>query len=131
MVRRARTGKVKEWTDRLRRFNASGQTVVEFCQTEHVSTPTFYQWRKKLASTSKTPGGSRRRPLKGANGFQELHVSSSQLGNSNVVTVRLPSGITIELGRDLAVIESVMAQLFEGDGQTANRKNLPRRDKSC
>lgn len=127
MVRRAQTGKVKEWTDRLRRFNASGQTVVEFCQTEHVSTPTFYQWRKKLASTSKTPGVSRRRPGKGVNGFQELR---AQLGG-NAVTIRLPSGITIELGRDLAVIENVMAQLFEGDGQTANRKNRPRRDKSC
>jgi putative transposase len=38
-----------EWRDRLARYAASGRTVAAFCRSESVSTPTFYQWRTRLA----------------------------------------------------------------------------------
>jgi hypothetical protein len=38
-----------EWRDRLARYAASGRTVAAFCRSESVSTPTFYQWRARLA----------------------------------------------------------------------------------
>ena len=128
MVRGPHASKVKEWTDRLRRFNDSGQTVVEFCQIEQVSTPSFYQWKKKLAGALKRPGASRRRPVGKATGFQELRMASL---DGSPVTIRLPSGITIELGRDVSVIENVMAQLLDGDGLTTNGKERPKRGESC
>ena len=128
MVRGPHTNKVQEWTDRLRRFKDSGQTVVEFCQREQVSTPSFYQWKKKLARSSKTPRAPRRKSARTATGFQELRVSSL---DGSPVTIRLPNGIIIELGRDLSVIENIMAQLLVGDRRAANGKGRPTGGESC
>mgnify|MGYP001116259580 CR=1 FL=1 len=130
MSRGPRAKKVKEWTDRFRRFNASGQTVVGFCQTEQVSTPSFYQWRKKLASTSKRRGSARRKSVSKANGFQELRVIPQPSGG-NAVTIRLPSGITLELDRDLAVIENVATQLFDRHDRTVLGKRQTAGGGSC
>jgi transposase-like protein len=38
------------WREVLRRFDASGLSISEFCRREGCSPPTFYQWRKRLAS---------------------------------------------------------------------------------
>ena len=38
----------KLWQERLRRFDRSQLTVVQFCRNEGVSQPSFYQWKKKL-----------------------------------------------------------------------------------
>lgn len=40
----------RRWRTRLRRFKASGRTVVGFCEDEQVSAAAFYQWRKRLAT---------------------------------------------------------------------------------
>jgi hypothetical protein len=50
MVSRDDLGKVAEWRRRLARFRRSGQSVTAFCREEGVSTPSFYQWRKRLRS---------------------------------------------------------------------------------
>lgn len=109
MARGLRASKVQEWADRFERFNASDQTVVEFCEAEGVSSPSFYHWRKKLAGRSK---GRKTRGPKSAgqtNGFRELRVVPP---GGHAVMIRLPSGITLEVGRDLAVIENVVTQLL-------------------
>lgn len=36
------------WRDRLMRYASSGQSVEAFCQSESVSTASFYGWRSKL-----------------------------------------------------------------------------------
>ena len=36
------------WQERLRRFDRSQMTVAQFCRSEGVSQPSFYQWKKKL-----------------------------------------------------------------------------------
>lgn len=36
------------WERRLRQFEASSMTVVQFCQSVGCSLPTFYNWRRKL-----------------------------------------------------------------------------------
>ena len=38
----------RQWRDRLRRWRASGLSVLRFCEFEGVSAPSFYQWRKRL-----------------------------------------------------------------------------------
>ena len=130
MARGPRTSKVKEWTDRFRRFNASDQTVVEFCQAERVSSPSFYHWRKKLAGMSKARRARRPKSVSKANGFRELRVVPQPSGG-NAVTIRLPSGITLELGTDLAVIENVVTQLFDRHDRTVLGKRQTAGGGSC
>lgn len=43
---------VETWKSRLLRFYDSDVTVAEFCAAESVSTPSFYQWQRKIQSLS-------------------------------------------------------------------------------
>ena len=36
------------WRSRMAKFRRSNLTAVEFCRREGVSSPSFYQWRKRL-----------------------------------------------------------------------------------
>lgn len=45
--------KVREWSQRLHRFQKSGMTITQFCQDEKVSVPSFYHWRNQIQSESK------------------------------------------------------------------------------
>ena len=45
------SGREELWRSRLQRFRSSGMTVVQFCQREQISAPSFYQWRKRLATS--------------------------------------------------------------------------------
>lgn len=40
------------WKSRLLRFYDSDVTVTEFCAAERVSTPSFYQWQRRIQSLS-------------------------------------------------------------------------------
>ena len=51
MFRTVNSTKEDQWRSRLRRFQSSGMTVTQFCQAEQVSAPSFYQWRKRLATS--------------------------------------------------------------------------------
>ena len=44
----SRSETAKLWQERLRRFDRSQMTVAEFCLSEGVSQPSYYQWKKKL-----------------------------------------------------------------------------------
>lgn len=48
--------KRRVWRQRLARFARSGQKVAAFCAAEGVSLPTFYQWKRELASESARRG---------------------------------------------------------------------------
>ena len=48
MARMMDATKRKLWGDRFRRFDGCDLTVADFCLAEGVSTPSFYQWRRKL-----------------------------------------------------------------------------------
>lgn len=41
-----------QWQKRFERFTRSPLTVAEFCRREDVSVASFYQWRRRLASTA-------------------------------------------------------------------------------
>lgn len=108
MRRRSDPAKREQWAQRLERFEKSGQSVAEFCRNEGVSAPSFYQWRQKLGSRrrKKKPGSRRHK----APAFRRLHVSPSDA--SAGVRVRLPDGMVLDLGSDLATIEMVVAQIL-------------------
>jgi hypothetical protein len=52
MARVMDAAKRQLWSDRFRRFDRCDLTVVDFCLAEGVSTPSFYQWRRKLSGLS-------------------------------------------------------------------------------
>src|SRR5579863_1829357 len=52
MARVMEAAKRRLWSDRFRRFDRGDLTVVDFCLAEGVSTPSFYQWRRKLSGLS-------------------------------------------------------------------------------
>jgi hypothetical protein len=116
MARRPNPLKKQEWLDRLERFNKAEQTTVtEFCTDEDVSTASFYQWRKRLTATPKAsvrPGRSEAAKSQASPpSFQPLRVAL--LDNVPQVTIRLPSGVVIELSDHPQTIESVVNQLLD------------------
>jgi transposase len=43
------------WVERLERFGRANQTVAQFCAAEGVSVPSFYVWKRTLASDATSP----------------------------------------------------------------------------
>ena len=120
MARGPNPRKLREWTERLARFEKSQQSVGEFCSTEGVSQPSFYQWRRKLAAAArpKTRSAGRRLPpgTEASPSFQSVVLTTPQQGEASEARIRLPGGVEIELGRDPAVIETIIAQLLQVTG---------------
>jgi hypothetical protein len=50
MVRRVNSGLWNEWRRRLERQRKSGLSISEFCRRESLSLPSFYSWRRKVAT---------------------------------------------------------------------------------
>ena len=78
-----RSEKRAQWRARLRRFERSTLSVVEFCRREQVSAPAFYQWRRKLSEAANAP--SRRSP------------SPASPSHANFVPVQLAPAIGLEV----------------------------------
>lgn len=78
------------WIERMARYQKSALSVKEFCSSEAVSVPSFYQWKKKLAA-----------PPKNVPAF--VSVSLDQSHQAAAATLRLPGGATIDLAPTLNV----------------------------
>ena len=48
MTQKANKELRETWQNRIDRQRQSGQTIAQFCQQEGVSTPSYYQWKRKL-----------------------------------------------------------------------------------
>ena len=48
MARRPDPAKTRLWSDRLKRFSDSSQTVTDFCRSEVVSVSAFHYWKRRL-----------------------------------------------------------------------------------
>jgi hypothetical protein len=128
MARGMNGAKVAQWTACLARFEEAGLTVARFCEIEGVSTPSFYQWRRKLAGETKTDGTGRR----AGKPRQEMEPAGASGGSGNgsrsgpafqavevvpaaaAATIRFPNGVEIELGGDLRAFELLLGQLLDG-----------------
>ncbi len=129
MLRGSNPAKVQQWTDRLARFQKSNLKVPAFCRNEGVSVPSFYQWKKRLASKTiasenKRGGGKipsisdpahQHAKTTAGPAFQSVEILPTAAGQANpsVTTIRLPHGIEIELGSDLRVVELLIKQLLD------------------
>jgi hypothetical protein len=126
---RGSNGKVKEWTDRIKRFQDSNLKVVEFCRNESVSQPSFYQWKRRLALSvrrgepSGGPVKTTRSPVDGP-AFKSMEFISTNVPVTSATTIRLPGGIEIQPGSDLRVTLAIVRQLMELP--TGNQPNSER-----
>ena len=109
MARSADSQKVREWQQRMLRFQRSQQSVARFCRDEKVSVPSFYQWRKKLLSPAPAP------PKSGqvAAGF-----TSVRLVAVPTLTVRWPGGTQLDVpAMDALVLQRALDALAQVDAQ--------------
>lgn len=101
----SRSETVKLWQERLRRFNRSQMTVAQFCLSEGVSQPSFYQWKKKLRQP---PIVSDPKPTDATVQFKPLRLPdlpgnqsdepSEHVGSATAcTTIELPGGVRIRV----------------------------------
>ena len=82
------------WSDRFRRFDRCDLTVVDFCLAEGVSTPSFYQWRRKLSGLDEreaVPGTRIQEPT-----FLPVRLLSAKPATAEV-EIHLPNGARVML----------------------------------
>ncbi|MFZ1135291.1 MAG: hypothetical protein WA447_19795 [Candidatus Binatus sp.] len=97
-----RRGNEQQWRARLRRFETSGSTVVEFCQGESVSIASFYEWRKRLAASKVAGKATHAESNHGP--FVPVRVRPAAK-----VEIHLPNGARVCLaGDDLAVLRAAI-----------------------
>lgn len=120
--------KVRQWRERLLRFQQSEQTVAEFCRKERVSEASLYRWRKELvgrvaSSRSRMPSADPcRKPVESrrsttpterpASLFKPVQVKAGQEAVA-CLTVQLPSGVQLAVNDHLPVAEMVLVKLLE------------------
>lgn len=102
----SRSVPAKLWQERLRRFDRSQMTVVQFCRKEGVSQPSFYQWKKKLRQP---PSDAKPKPSTTGVQFMPLRLatqSTNQIAPKSdeqaapavaCTTIELPGGIRIRV----------------------------------
>jgi hypothetical protein len=110
----ARAVKAVVWRERLRRYEQSRLTVVEFCHREGVSVPSFYHWRRRLVLSATGDAPS---PAVSPQGFEAGPAFAQvTLASSPVVAVELPSGVRIELpAGQMPLVRAVVADLIEAE----------------
>lgn len=103
-----RSETAKLWQERLRRFDRSRMTVTQFCLSEGVSQPSFYNWRKKLRELP-SDAKPKPKPSTAAVQFMPLRLATEsanqvapildeQAGPSlTSTTIELPGGVRIRV----------------------------------
>lgn len=94
MSRSVDGGKRREWSERLRRFKRCDLTVAAFCETEGVSTPSFYQWRRRLDSLAMEAAPAATRITRQA--FVPLRIATPAPAGAPV-EIHLPNGARVSL----------------------------------
>jgi hypothetical protein len=128
MKRGSNPAKVRQWRERLLRFQQSGQTVAEFCHKERVSKASLYRWRKNLvgrvaSNRSRMPsadpcrkaGKSRRSTTpkeRTVSLFKPVQVKTGPQAAA-CLTVQLPGGVQLAVNDHLPVAEMVLVKLLE------------------
>ena len=99
MTRHDRDQKVRDWTRRFERFQASGLTVARFCEREQVTPDVFYYWARRFRSAGSEPGISNAaNQPRTARQRADSQVAGTPAGAS--VQLRLASGIQISIPAD-------------------------------
>lgn len=87
MPDRCRVATRQVWSERIERFNKSGETVAQFCAAEGVSPASFYQWRRKLRSEASVTA-----PLAK---FVPVELATRPQAAATVMSVEFPGGVCV------------------------------------
>lgn len=136
-------GKRREWAERIRRRQASGLTVAEFCEWEGVSVASFYNWQNKLSGTESVKqtvelvtSGRPSRSLRKAS-FLPVHVK--QAGTTTApgtrIEIQLANGVRVFVPisdpESVENIISVASRLSSLNGGTVNQDRPLVEDATC
>lgn len=112
MARAWDAAKRQAWRKRFQRFLRSGLSVAAFCETEGVSVPSFYQWRRKLAAdgAEAVPAS----PGRSSPAFVPVRMvntaSASLAPAAATVEIRLPNGAWVRMPvADRQALEAAIA----------------------
>jgi hypothetical protein len=122
MARGTPSRKEREWRERLARFAREGTSVVEFCDDEGISTPSFYAWRRRLSAATDTStqaaevsGSCAKRP----GPFAVVRVTGQGNGGSQV-TASLRGGMRLDISlNDADTVRLVIEALVRADAEHA------------
>jgi transposase len=105
---RARAATRQTWVERLARFSASGLSPAQFCAQEGVSLPSFYAWKRRLATEALDPAAA---PPAGDAGPRLLPVRLPS--PAALPELVLPGGAVLRIppGADLAWVQSLVEAL--------------------
>ncbi len=104
----------RRWRERLAEQVASGLSVREFCQSQGLAEPSFYQWRREIARRDRPESDQRSLHRPSMADFVTMHVVTGDdalAHSSNVTievgdaTIRVRDGVDEEtLGRVVRVL---------------------------
>lgn len=132
------------WRRRLREFERSTASVVEFCERAGVSVAAFYQWRRKLAPRAASevrpaaparadsaratrPAANRVPATPSPAAGPAMSFLPVEIAAATRLQVRLPNGTRVSIPcHDPEVIRIVLAAFL-----TAGAANVPREDRGC
>ena len=90
MAREAERTAAEVWRERLAQHARSGFSIAEFCRREHLSPPSFYQWRKRLSGVRCAADRPRFVPVHRAE-------DSGAAEGADGVEIELPGGAVVRL----------------------------------
>jgi transposase-like protein len=87
-----------DWRAALERFEESGLSVREFCESEGLGAASFYRWRTRLSSRAPRTSAVNAARTSAASGFVELGTLPAQ-GTRFEVRLELGGGVLLHLVR--------------------------------
>jgi hypothetical protein len=105
---RSRAATRQSWVERLARFSAAGLSPAQFCTQEGVSLPSFYAWKRRLATEAFDPAAA---PPAEDPGPRLLPVRLP--APAVLLELVLPGGAVLRIppGADLACVRSLVEAL--------------------
>lgn len=124
MARQTDSGRAAFWRKLIERRQRSGLSVAEICEQAGVSTPSFYQWQRKLRGRGASGRGQTGRPA--ASRLIPVRIVADQPSSSGpaagLLEVELPGDIKLRIpaGCDAATLRLVFGLLQGGDSREAD-----------
>jgi hypothetical protein len=93
---------VKErfWRDALRRQEASGLSVHEFCSRHKLAEATFYSWRAEIQRRDRALKAASVAAAPPADRTKFLPVAVTNVATPSPLEIALPSGVVLRVGGD-------------------------------
>jgi hypothetical protein len=118
MANGRRLQKEREWRQRLARFARADTSIVQFCDDEGVSTPSFFAWRRRLAESSDSAAAFDASPQR-QGPFAPVRVTGTTY-QSGPVTVWLGGGTRLEIPlTDPHAAALVLGAILQADAERA------------